>query len=93
MNQQNFYINKKLIQIISDDKLYDLLHQKPHTIYLGIDPTGNGIHIGHLIVIELLLQLLQAGNKIIILIGGFTGSVGDPTDKASVRKKIEKKYY
>lgn len=58
------------------------------TLYLGIDPTGPTLHLGHAINIEKLRQFQELGHKIILLIGDFTGTVGDPTDKNATRKSL-----
>ncbi|MEK7169804.1 MAG: tyrosine--tRNA ligase [Patescibacteria group bacterium] len=58
------------------------------TIYLGIDPTGPSLHLGHIIPILKLRQFQELGHKIILLIGDFTGMIGDPTDKTATRKKL-----
>ena len=62
-----------------------LLSGKPITIYLGIDPTGPTLHMGHAIPLKKLGELQKMGHKIILLIGDFTAMIGDP-DKLSVRK-------
>jgi len=56
------------------------------TIYEGFDPSGPSLHLGHLLSIMALHYLQDAGNRIIFLLGGATGRVGDPTDKKSTRK-------
>ncbi len=56
-------------------------------IYLGIDPTGPTLHLGHVIVLRKLAQLQELGHEIILLIGDFTAQIGDP-DKAQVRKQL-----
>jgi tyrosyl-tRNA synthetase len=55
------------------------------TVYLGIDPTGPTLHIGHSIPIRKLAQLQKLGHKIILLVGDFTAQIGDPTDKMAAR--------
>ena len=67
----------------------DLLSVKNTTFYLGIDPTSSSLHIGHLIPLKLAMELIDAGWKCIILIGGFTGAIGDPTDKKALRSPID----
>ena len=64
---------------------------KQLTIYNGIDPTGPTLHIGHGVVLLKLRQLQELGHKIILLIGDFTGMIGDPTDKTATRKKLTHK--
>lgn len=56
-------------------------------IYLGIDPTGPTLHMGHMVVLRKLQQLQQLGHRIILLIGDFTAMIGDP-DKTSVREPL-----
>ncbi len=58
------------------------------TIYLGIDPTGPCLHIGHAIQLMKLRQFQQLGHKVILLMGDFTGMIGDPTDKSATRKQL-----
>ena len=57
------------------------------TIYLGIDPTGPTLHLGHVIPLRKLRQLQELGHRIILLIGDFTAQIGDP-DKSQVRKPL-----
>jgi tyrosyl-tRNA synthetase len=58
------------------------------TAYLGIDPTGPSLHLGHAIAMRKLRELQNMGHRIILLIGDFTAMIGDPTDKGAVRKKL-----
>ncbi len=61
------------------------------TIYLGIDPTGPNLHLGHAIPIKKLSEFQKAGHKIILLLGDFTAMIGDPTDKSAARKQLSRK--
>jgi tyrosyl-tRNA synthetase len=56
-------------------------------VYLGIDPTGPTLHMGHMVVLKKLSQLQKLGHKIILLIGDFTAMIGDP-DKSSTREPL-----
>jgi len=58
------------------------------TAYLGIDPTGPALHLGHAIAMRKLRELQNMGHRVILLIGDFTAMIGDPTDKTAVRKKL-----
>jgi tyrosyl-tRNA synthetase len=58
--------------------------------YLGIDPTGPTLHMGHIPALLKLRQLQGLGHEIILLIGDFTAMIGDPTDKLAVRKKLSR---
>lgn len=79
--------NKNLLHIHNLNEKF-----KGSTFYLGIDPTGPGIHIGHLIPIKLAMNLMKAGHKAILVVGGFTGAVGDPTEKTTQRQKLDQAY-
>lgn len=54
---------------------------EPRTVYLGIDPTSDSIQIGNLAVVLLMKRLADAGNKLVFLVGGGTGMIGDPKEK------------
>ena len=57
-------------------------------IYIGVDPTGAAMHIGHAKNIMFLEELRQLGHEVIILFGDFTAMIGDPSDKAATRKQL-----
>ena len=61
---------------------------KKISLYMGIDPTGPTLHIGHAIQLMKLREFQNLGHKIILLIGDFTGMIGDPTDKTEARNKL-----
>lgn len=61
---------------------------KPLRIYLGIDPTGSELHLGHSVQLLFLKRLLEAGHTPILLIGDFTARIGDPSDKDATRKQL-----
>lgn len=61
------------------------------TLYLGIDPTGPTLHMGHVIPLLKLSQFQTLGHQIILLMGDFTAMIGDPTDKSAARKKLSHK--
>lgn len=65
-----------------------LLKGEKLTFFLGIDPTGLTLHLGHAITIKKLAEFQKLGHQIILLIGDFTAMIGDPTDKTAVRKKL-----
>ncbi len=58
------------------------------TLYTGYDPTAPTLHIGHGITLLKLRQFQELGHKVIMLIGDFTGMIGDPTDKLTTRKQL-----
>ncbi len=57
-------------------------------LYLGIDPTGPSLHLGHMIPLLKLRQFQDLGHEVIVLYGGFTAQIGDPTDKLAARKPL-----
>lgn len=72
-------------QQTDEEGLKKLTEEKSIGLYAGIDPTGDSMHIGHLIPFMVLKRFQQAGHKPVILIGGGTGSIGDPSGKKSER--------
>lgn len=72
-------------QQTDEEGLKKLTDEKQIGLYAGIDPTGDSMHIGHLIPFMVLKRFQQAGHKPVILIGGGTGSIGDPSGKKSER--------
>ena len=62
-----------------------LLEDRPLRVYLGVDPTSPDLHIGHCVTLRKLALFQQLGHQSILLIGDFTGLVGDPSDKDSAR--------
>lgn len=58
---------------------------EPISLYLGVDPTGALLHIGHTVALRKLAQFQKAGHTVILLIGDFTGRIGDPTGKDKTR--------
>ena len=63
---------------------------QPLRVKLGIDPTGSEIHLGHSTLVRKLRDFQDAGHTAILLIGDFTARIGDPTDRAEVRKQLSK---
>ena len=61
---------------------------KQLSLYVGIDPTASDLHIGHSIFLRKMRQFQELGHKIILLIGDFTGMIGDPTDKSATRVRL-----
>ena len=69
----------------AEDVVRRLAGQEKLTIYLGIDPTGSDLHLGHVIPLLLLSDLAEMGHDIVLLIGDFTARIGDPTGKSATR--------
>ena len=70
------------------DGLSSLMDESPVTFYVGTDPTGPSLHIGHMVPFFALRHLRAAGHNGIALIGGGTARIGDPSGKTEMRKII-----
>lgn len=80
---------RKLIkQITNESKIKDLLDNNKIKFYIGFDPTADSLHVGHLIQLITIKRLAKKGHIPIILLGGATASIGDPTDKCDMRKNL-----
>jgi tyrosyl-tRNA synthetase len=78
-----------LEEVIRKDELEKMLTTGNQlTFYLGVDPTSPVIHLGHAVVLRKLRELQDLGHRIILLIGDFTGRIGDPTGKDIMRKQL-----
>ena len=64
---------------------------KPIRIYLGIDPTGSKLHIGHTVPLRKLQAFAEAGHDVIFLVGSFTAMIGDPSGRDEMRNALTKK--
>lgn len=90
-NILDFLINRGYIEQVTHlEELREVLKKEKITFYVGIDPTADSLHIGHFMVLMLSKWLQKAGHRPIILIGGGTASIGDPTDKNDMRKLLSK---
>ena len=67
----------------------ELLGKEQVTAYVGIDPTADSLHIGHLVGVMMLKRLQHAGHKPIALVGGATGMIGDPSGKSQERNLLD----
>ena len=93
-------MEKKLFDILKErgyvkdltheSEIRDLINGKPMTFYLGIDPTADSLHIGHFFALTMFRWLQDFGHHGIILIGGATALIGDPTGKSDMRKMLSK---
>ena len=68
----------------NEDEVRELLNTK-QTIYCGFDPSASSMHVGNFVMISMLMRLQRAGHKIIAIVGGATGMIGDPSGKSKER--------
>ncbi len=80
---------RNLIYDVTDEKLYEVLNQRPMTFYLGADPTSDSLHVGHLVTYLVAKRLAKHGHQPILLIGGGTGLIGDPSGRSTERVLLD----
>ncbi|MBI2062658.1 MAG: tyrosine--tRNA ligase [Candidatus Yanofskybacteria bacterium] len=93
-NKINEFLNSRYIEAVfpSKERVAEMMTAgKRLVFYWGIDPTGPDVHLGHTTNAFIMKKLSEFGHKIIILIGDFTATIGDPTDKEAVRKSLTEK--
>ncbi len=78
-----------LIAPVTDEaEISKMINAGKATFYIGFDPTADSLHVGHFMALCLMKRLQMAGNKPIVLIGGGTGMIGDPSGKSDMRKML-----
>ncbi len=75
-------------QLTHENEMRELLKTKSISFYIGIDPTADSLHIGHFVALMVAAKLQKAGHRPIILMGGGTASIGDPSGKTDMRKMM-----
>lgn len=79
-----------LIKDFSNEEEVRKLLDKPTTIYCGFDPSASSMHLGNFVMISMLMRLQRAGHRIIAVVGGATGMIGDPSGKSKERNLLDK---
>lgn len=77
-------------QMSNEEKVREIVDGEPTTVYVGIDPTADSLHIGHFFSLMMIKYFQDAGHKVIVLIGGATAMVGDPSGRTDMRKMLTK---
>ncbi|WAA11332.1 tyrosine--tRNA ligase [Fervidibacillus albus] len=90
--QLNIYLSNTL-EVIPENELREkiansIIKRKPLKIKLGLDPSAPDVHLGHTVVLNKLKQFQENGHIIQLIIGDFTGKIGDPTGKSSARNQL-----
>ncbi len=84
-------VRRGLIAQVTDEKeISEMINNGKATFYIGFDPTADSLHVGHFMALCLMKRLQMAGNKPIVLIGGGTAMIGDPSGKTDMRKMMTK---
>ena len=77
-------------QTVYEDELYEKLGKESVPFYIGFDPTADSLHVGHFLTLIAMHHMQQAGHKPIILIGGGTAMIGDPSGRTDMRQMMTK---
>lgn len=74
-----------IAQVTDNDEIRELINNGGAKFYIGFDPTADSLHVGHFMALCLMKRLQMAGNRPIVLIGGGTGHIGDPSGRSDLR--------
>lgn len=93
VERQLAVIRRGVVEVVPEDELRaklekSVLNGKPLKIKLGLDPSAPDIHVGHTVVLHKLRQFQELGHEVQLIIGDFTGRIGDPTGKSETRKQL-----
>lgn len=93
VREQLAVITRGCYEIIPEEDLVkklkqSIINKKPLQVKLGLDPTAPDLHLGHTVVLQKLRQFQDLGHQVTIIIGDFTGRIGDPTGKSETRKQL-----
>lgn len=93
VDRQLNWIRRGVVEIVPEDELRQKVIDSvatgtPLKVKLGLDPSAPDIHVGHTVVMQKLRQFQQLGHQVQLIIGDFTGRVGDPTGKSETRKQL-----
>lgn len=85
LNERNY-----IEQITHPQELKEYLENNKVSFYIGIDPTADSLHVGHFVSLMVASHLQKAGHRPIILVGGGTATIGDPSGKTDMRKMLSR---
>jgi len=93
VEEQVNILRRKTAEIVSEDDLREKLEQasrarRPLRVKLGLDPSAPDIHLGHAVVLRKLRECQDLGHEVILVVGDFTGRIGDPTGKSETRLQL-----
>ncbi len=77
-----------IAQVTDEEEIKELINNGKATFYIGFDPTADSLHVGHFMALCLMKRLQMAGNKPIVLIGGGTAYIGDPSGRTDMRSMM-----
>ena len=79
-----------IAQVTDENEIRELINKGGAKFYIGFDPTADSLHVGHFMTLCLMKRLQMAGNQPVVLLGGGTGMVGDPSGKSDMRAMLTK---
>ena len=79
-----------IAQVTDEEEIKNMINEGKATFYIGFDPTADSLHVGHFMALCLMKRLQMAGNRPIVLIGGGTAMVGDPSGRTDMRQMMTK---
>lgn len=88
-NVYDILTERGFLEQCTDDEGLKKLFETPQTVYCGFDPTASSLHLGNLIPIMALMHLQRAGHRVLALVGGATGMIGDPSGKSAERSFLD----
>jgi tyrosyl-tRNA synthetase len=74
-----------IAQVTDEEEIRELINNGKATFYIGFDPTADSLHVGHFMALSLMKRLQLAGNRPVVLLGGGTGFIGDPSGRTDMR--------
>ena len=77
-----------IAQVTNEEEIRNMINEGKATFYIGFDPTADSLHVGHFMALCLMKRLQMAGNKPVVLIGGGTAMVGDPSGRTDMRQMM-----
>ena len=77
-----------IAQVTDEAEIKELINEGKATFYIGFDPTADSLHVGHFMALCLMKRLQMAGNKPVVLLGGGTGYIGDPSGRSDMRSML-----
>ena len=77
-----------IAQVTDEQEIRELINNGKATFYIGFDPTADSLHVGHFMALCLMKRLQMAGNKPVVLVGGGTGYIGDPSGRTDMRSMM-----
>ncbi len=77
-----------IAQVTDEQEIKELVNEGKATFYIGFDPTADSLHVGHFMALCLMKRLQMAGNRPVVLIGGGTAMIGDPSGRTDMRQMM-----